>query len=57
MLFATGWSGDSSIDFLVGGEAFRPSLVKLAGSCKSLRNVCKYAADKWSTESFVKLKA
>jgi hypothetical protein len=42
MLFATGWTGDSTIDFLVGGEAFRPSLVALAENCKSLRNVCKY---------------
>jgi surfactin family lipopeptide synthetase A len=39
MLFATGWLGDKTIDFLVGGEAFRPSIVPLAGASKSLRNV------------------
>lgn len=42
MLFATGWSGDTTVDFLVGGESFRNSLIKLAGTCKSLRNICKY---------------
>ena len=42
MLFATGWSGDTTMDFLVGGESFRNSLIKLAGTCKSLRNICKY---------------
>jgi non-ribosomal peptide synthetase component F len=41
MLFATGWKGDPSIDFLVGGEAFRPSIIPLAKNCRSLRNVCK----------------
>jgi amino acid adenylation domain-containing protein len=39
MLFASGWTGDPDIDFLVGGEAFRPSLVPLAHNCRSLRNV------------------
>ena len=39
MLLATGWTGDITIDFLVGGEAFRPSLLELAERCKSLRNV------------------
>lgn len=39
MLFATGWTGDESTDFLVGGEAFRPSILKLAEKSKSLRNV------------------
>ena len=47
MLFATGWTGDSTIDFLVGGEAFRPSLVALSENCKSLRNVCKYSTVKY----------
>jgi non-ribosomal peptide synthetase component F len=42
MLFATGWKGDPTIDFLVGGEAFRPSIIPLAKNCRSLRNVCKY---------------
>ncbi len=43
MMLATGWKGDPFIDFLVGGEAFRPSLLpitdKAGGRCKSLRNV------------------
>lgn len=43
MMLATGWPGDSGIDFLVGGEAFRPTLLPLAdqagGRCRSLRNV------------------
>jgi len=43
MMLATGWKGDPRIDFLVGGEAFRPSLLPIAdkagGRCKSLRNV------------------
>jgi len=39
MMLATGWKGDASIDFLVGGEAFRPSLTPLSRNCKSLRNV------------------
>ena len=30
MLFAIGWKGDPRVDFLVGGEAFRPSLCSLA---------------------------
>lgn len=41
MMLATGWTGDATIDFLVGGEAFRPILLKLVGNCKSVRNVCK----------------
>ena len=39
MMFATGWTGDRSIDFLVGGEAFRPSLVNLVRESRSVRNV------------------
>ena len=43
MMLATGWKGDPRIDFLVGGEAFRPSLLPIAdkagGRCNSLRNV------------------
>jgi surfactin family lipopeptide synthetase A len=39
MLLATGWKGDHSIDFLIGGEAFRPTLLPLVGNCKSIRNV------------------
>ena len=39
MLLATGWRGDSSLDLLVGGEAFRPSLLPLLGTCRSIRNV------------------
>ena len=39
MMLATGWRGDRSIDFLVGGEAFRPSLIQLARESRSLRNV------------------
>ena len=39
MMLATGWKGDDSIDFLVGGEAFRPTLLALAAASKSLRNV------------------
>jgi non-ribosomal peptide synthetase component F len=43
MVLANGWKGDPFIDFLVGGEAFRPSLLpitdKAGGRCKSLRNV------------------
>ena len=39
MFLATGWTGDSNIDFLVGGETFRPSLLPLARSCRSVRNV------------------
>ena len=39
MMLATGWRGDVSIDFLVGGEAFRPSLLPLIEVSHSLRNV------------------
>ena len=39
MMLATGWTGDESIDFLVGGEAFRPSLNVISNRCRSLRNV------------------
>lgn len=39
MLLTTGWTGDPSIQFLVGGEAFRPSLSPLISNSKSLRNV------------------
>ena len=39
MLLATGWTGDSSIDFLIGGEAFRPSVLPIANNCASMRNV------------------
>jgi len=38
MMFVTGWDGNSSIDFLVAGEAFRPSLFKLVYNCSSIRN-------------------
>ena len=39
MFFAIGWTGDKGIDFFVGGEAFRPSLLKLVDNCRSLRNL------------------
>jgi len=39
MFQATGWAGDAAVDFLVGGEAFRPALLPLARHCRSLRNV------------------
>lgn len=39
MMLATGWRGDQNIDFLVGGEAFRASLLPLLGTCRSIRNV------------------
>jgi amino acid adenylation domain-containing protein len=39
MLLATGWEGDRNTDFLVGGEAFRPSLIPLSRACRSFRNV------------------
>lgn len=39
MLLVAGWIGDLSIDCLVGGEAFRPSLFPLLGACKRLLNV------------------
>ena len=39
MLLASGWTGDKSIDFLVGGEACRPTILPIAHNCRSLRNV------------------
>jgi polyketide synthase PksJ len=42
MMLATGWTGDKQIDFLVGGEACRPSVLPIALNCRSFRNVCKY---------------
>jgi len=39
MMLIYGWEGDASIDMLVGGEAFRPKLLKLVDNCRSLRNV------------------
>ena len=39
MLLASGFNGDRSIDFLVGGEAFRASILPLVQNCKSFRNV------------------
>ena len=42
MLLAAGWAGDAGVDLLVGGEAFRSSLLPLAGRCRSLRNVCTF---------------
>eukprot|EP01038_Epipyxis_sp_PR26KG_P005095 gene5095-7104_t len=39
MMLATGWTGDSTIDFLVGGEAFRPSLLPLVSNSRQLLNV------------------
>ena len=39
MMLATGWRGDASMDLLVGGEAFRPSLIRLVRECRSFRNV------------------
>ena len=39
MMLATGWTGDESIDFLVGGEACRPAVLPVAYKCKSLWNV------------------
>jgi len=38
MMLATGWTGDSKIDFLVAGEAFRPSLLNIVYNCRSIRN-------------------
>ena len=38
MLLLAGWTGNSSIDFLVGGEAFRSSLLQFLENCKSFRN-------------------
>lgn len=39
MMLATGWTGDETIDFLVGGEACRPAVLPVAHKCKSLWNV------------------
>eukprot|EP01039_Chlorochromonas_danica_P006730 gene6730-7440_t len=39
MMLATGWVGDEKIHFLVGGEAFRPSLLPIAQKCASFLNV------------------
>jgi non-ribosomal peptide synthetase component F len=39
MMFAIGWQGDPNIDFLVGGEAFRPSLLPAVRNGRSFRNV------------------
>ena len=39
MLLASGWGGDMSIDFLVGGEAFRSTILPLTQNCRSMRNV------------------
>jgi polyketide synthase PksJ len=39
MLLAIGWSGNSTINFLVGGEAFRRSLFPIIENCKSFRNL------------------
>ena len=43
MMLATGWTGDSKISFLVGGEAFRPTILPLVRNCRTLLNVCKYS--------------
>ena len=37
-----GWTGDNKVDFLVGGEACRPTLLPIASKSKRLLNVCKY---------------
>ena len=39
MLLAAGWEGSASVDLLIGGEAFRHSLLPLVAKCKSVRNV------------------
>ena len=39
MLLAVGWKGRSDIQLLVGGEAFRPSLLPLVHNCRSIRNI------------------
>eukprot|EP01036_Dinobryon_divergens_P038442 gene38442-50474_t len=39
MMLATGWTGDKNIDFLVGGEAFRPTLLPIITNSRSCRNV------------------
>lgn len=59
MMLATGWNGNQSIDFLVGGEAFRPSILAVASNCRSFHNAygptettiysCAFKIDsKWS---------
>lgn len=39
MMLATGWTGDERVKFLVGGEAFRPTILPLARKCSDLLNV------------------
>jgi amino acid adenylation domain-containing protein len=39
MLLATGWRGDPTLSLLVGGEAFRPSLLPMVAASRSVRNV------------------
>ena len=39
MMLATGWKGDSLLDLLVGGEAFRPTLLPMVAQSRSVRNV------------------
>eukprot|EP01041_Mallomonas_annulata_P012734 gene12734-26825_t len=39
MMLASGWKGDNSINLLIGGEAFRPSLIPLITASRSVRNV------------------
>jgi amino acid adenylation domain-containing protein len=39
MMLTDGWKGDASIRFLVGGEAFRPSLQPLVANSESVHNV------------------
>eukprot|EP01039_Chlorochromonas_danica_P012137 gene12137-13796_t len=39
MMMATGWNGDAKVKFLIGGEAFRPTLLPLAKNCADLLNV------------------
>ena len=39
MLLATGWKGDAQLDLLIGGEAFRPTLLPLVAPSRSVRNV------------------
>jgi amino acid adenylation domain-containing protein len=38
MMLATGWKGDKSVDFIVGGEACRRSVLPLSRCCHSLNN-------------------
>jgi non-ribosomal peptide synthetase component F len=55
MMMATGWEGDESIQFLVGGEAFRSTLLPLAKKCAALVNV--YGPTEttiWSTAFHIK---